>query len=269
MGTRRHPDQDINADFDEHAVVSTGREDEAAGVKAVIVSLQRGLTQMGRGAHGGGAGAAQSAAWFRLPGLRLARGTRRPQAGRVLRERRQGRRRGGDQTDRHPGVLRTSFGGRTGRQTRVLAVSAGPAHPSDGAAPRRQPLPPDQLGRVLPADRRAPQCAGLPRRSAVLHVGPHQQRGRVPLPAAGAQLRHQQPAGLLEHVPRVVGHRAGRLHRHRQGLGDGAGRRARRLHPDRRAEPRHQPSAHALGAGEGQGQRRDRSSPSTRCPRPA
>ena len=47
MGNRRHPDQDINADFDEHAVVSTGREDEAAGVKAVIVSLQRGLTQMG------------------------------------------------------------------------------------------------------------------------------------------------------------------------------------------------------------------------------
>ena len=47
MGTRRHPEQDINADFDEHAIVSTGREDEAAGVKAVMVSLQRGLTQMG------------------------------------------------------------------------------------------------------------------------------------------------------------------------------------------------------------------------------
>ena len=52
MGIRRHPDQDINADFDEHAVVSTGREDEAAGVKAVIVSLQRGLDPDGCGAHG-------------------------------------------------------------------------------------------------------------------------------------------------------------------------------------------------------------------------
>jgi hypothetical protein len=47
VGTRRHPDQDIDADFDEHALVSTGREDEAAGVKAVMVSLQRGLTQTG------------------------------------------------------------------------------------------------------------------------------------------------------------------------------------------------------------------------------
>lgn len=47
MGTRRHPDRDIDASFDEHAVVTTGSEGEAAGVKAVMVSLQRGLTQMG------------------------------------------------------------------------------------------------------------------------------------------------------------------------------------------------------------------------------
>jgi molybdopterin-dependent oxidoreductase alpha subunit len=47
MGTRRHPDQDIDASFDEQAVITTGPEAEAAGVKAVMVSLQRGLTQMG------------------------------------------------------------------------------------------------------------------------------------------------------------------------------------------------------------------------------
>jgi len=47
MSTRRHPDQDIDAGFDEHAVVVTGAEDEAAGVKAVMVSLQRGFEQMG------------------------------------------------------------------------------------------------------------------------------------------------------------------------------------------------------------------------------
>ena len=47
MGTRRHPDRDINASFDEHAVVAAGPEHKAAGVKAVVVSLQRGLTSMG------------------------------------------------------------------------------------------------------------------------------------------------------------------------------------------------------------------------------
>jgi molybdopterin-dependent oxidoreductase alpha subunit len=47
VGTRRHPDRDIAASFDEHAVIATGAEHEAAGVKAVMVSLQRGLTQMG------------------------------------------------------------------------------------------------------------------------------------------------------------------------------------------------------------------------------
>ncbi len=47
MGIRRHPDHDIDATFDEHAVVASGAEHEAAGVKAVMVALQRGLEQMG------------------------------------------------------------------------------------------------------------------------------------------------------------------------------------------------------------------------------
>jgi molybdopterin-dependent oxidoreductase alpha subunit len=47
MGTHRHPDRDIDADFDEHAVTVAGRKHEAAGVKAVLVSLQRGLKSMG------------------------------------------------------------------------------------------------------------------------------------------------------------------------------------------------------------------------------
>jgi molybdopterin-dependent oxidoreductase alpha subunit len=47
MGTRRHRDRDIDADFDEHAVTVAGRKHEAAGVKAVLVSLQRGLKSMG------------------------------------------------------------------------------------------------------------------------------------------------------------------------------------------------------------------------------
>ncbi len=47
MGSRRHSDRDIDAAFDEHAVVVTGPKHEAAGVKAVMVSLQRGLESMG------------------------------------------------------------------------------------------------------------------------------------------------------------------------------------------------------------------------------
>src|SRR3981189_601019 len=47
MGSRRHPDRDIDAGFDEHAVTIAGPEHEAAGVKAVMVSLQRGLESMG------------------------------------------------------------------------------------------------------------------------------------------------------------------------------------------------------------------------------
>jgi molybdopterin-dependent oxidoreductase alpha subunit len=47
MGTRHHPDRDIHAAIDEHAVKVTGAEHEAAGVRAVMVSLQRGLESMG------------------------------------------------------------------------------------------------------------------------------------------------------------------------------------------------------------------------------
>ena len=47
MSRRRHPDQDNTAVVDERAVVTSEREHEAAGVKAVLVSLQRGLEQMG------------------------------------------------------------------------------------------------------------------------------------------------------------------------------------------------------------------------------
>jgi molybdopterin-dependent oxidoreductase alpha subunit len=47
MSTRRHPEKNIDAGIDEHDVVVSGVEHEAAGVKAVMVSLHRGLEQMG------------------------------------------------------------------------------------------------------------------------------------------------------------------------------------------------------------------------------
>ena len=95
-----------------------------------------------------------------------------------------------------------------------------------------------------------PGCGG------VLHLGPHVQRGRLPLPADGAPLRHQQPARLLQHVPRVERGRAGALDRHRQGIGAAGGHLRRRPDHGRRPEPRHQPPADALGAGAGEEERR-------------
>jgi molybdopterin-dependent oxidoreductase alpha subunit len=47
MTARRNPGRDVDAGFDEHATVISGPEHEAAGVKAVMVSLHRGLEQMG------------------------------------------------------------------------------------------------------------------------------------------------------------------------------------------------------------------------------
>src|SRR5215218_5603151 len=47
LGTRRDVTRDIDVVYDEHAVVATGAEHEAAGMRAVMVSLQRGLQSMG------------------------------------------------------------------------------------------------------------------------------------------------------------------------------------------------------------------------------
>uniref|UniRef100_A0A5Q5CBR5 Oxidoreductase alpha (Molybdopterin) subunit n=1 Tax=Mycobacterium sp. (strain JLS) TaxID=164757 RepID=A0A5Q5CBR5_MYCSJ len=47
MNSRRRPHHDHDASFDEHAIVTSEPKTEAAGVKAVMVSLKRGVEQMG------------------------------------------------------------------------------------------------------------------------------------------------------------------------------------------------------------------------------
>ena len=47
LGKRSDATRDVDVAYDEHAVVTSGAEHEAAGVKAVLVSMQRGLEQMG------------------------------------------------------------------------------------------------------------------------------------------------------------------------------------------------------------------------------
>src|SRR2546423_8053890 len=47
LGRGRDGTRDVAVAYDEHAVAVTGAEHEAAGVTAVMVSLQRGLESMG------------------------------------------------------------------------------------------------------------------------------------------------------------------------------------------------------------------------------
>ena len=86
---------------------------------------------------------------------------------------------------------------------RPLDRQAWSAHRAAPCWPRRHALPADRLGRRLRADRAPPGGARLAGRGDLLHLRAHQQRGRLPLPGARPGARDQQPAGLLEHVPRV------------------------------------------------------------------
>ena len=84
------------------------------------------------------------------------------------------------------------------------------------------------VGRGLRAGRPAPPRPGQPEPGGLLHVRPAGQRGDLPVPALGPRARHEQPARLLEHVPR--GQRPGAAGRPRHRQGD---RRPDRLGEDR------------------------------------
>ncbi len=117
---------------------------------------------------------------------------------------------------------------------------------ADGAAPRQPALRADRLGRRVRADRRRAARAPVAGRGGVLHVRAHVQRGRVPVPALRPAVRHEQPARLLEHVPRVERRRAVA-----RSIGVGKGTvtlddfEHADADPRHRPEPRHEPPAHA------------------------
>ena len=103
--------------------------------------------------------------------------------------------------------------------------------------------------------------AGVAGPGRLLHLRPHQQRGRVPVPALRAAARHEQPPRLLEHVSRVERRRARRVDRRRQGHGRAGRLRARGRDLRDRPEPGQQPPAHADGAAGGQAAAAAASSP--------
>ena len=140
---------------------------------------------------------------------------------------------------------------------RPLARPAGPPDPADGAARGGHALPADRVGRRVRAHRRGAIAAlDVAGRGGLLHVRAHQQRGGVPLPAVRARVRHQQPARLLEHVPRVERRRA-RSRRSASARARFSSRTSSTptLIFDHRAEPGHQPPAHADHAAGGRAPR--------------
>ena len=201
---------------------------------------------------------AQSEGRLRLPELRLARSRRRAQDGRVLRERRQGGRRGGDdaRASRRSSSRSIRSPSCSRRRDIWLDEQGRLTHPMVRRAGRR-PLRADLLGRRLRA-RSPTSCNALasPDEAVVLHLGPRQQRGGVSLrplrrassapttcPTARTCATSRAALGLTETI----------------GIGKATVKiedfELRRRDLRHRPEPGHQPSAHADRAAEGGAQR--------------
>ena len=132
-----------------------------------------------------------------------------------------------------------------GRSDHWLEAQGRLVHPMHLAAGATHYAPLSGTGRWASSPTR---CSALPdpNRGDLLHVGPDVERGGFPLPAFRPPARHQQPAGLLEHVPRVLRARAHPVDRHRQGHREPRGHhRLRGPHRRRRTEPGHEPPPHA------------------------
>ena len=168
-----------------------------------------------------------------------------PQDVRVLRTGCQGRDVGGHAGGHCLRVLGGAPGQRTAATARILARNAGPPDGAGLQAGRGGLLPAGELGRGLRDRWRQAKGPFQPGPGRVLHQRPDVQRGRVPVPAVRAGLRDQQPAGLLQHVPRVLRLGHGPDHRHRQG--HHLLRRLRQGAADHHhgPEPGQQPPAHA------------------------
>ena len=98
--------------------------------------------------------------------------------------------------------------------------------------PGRHPLRADRLGRGVQLDRRRAAALARSRRGGLLHLGPHLERGGVPVPAAGP--RRSAPTTCPTARTCATSRAASALardDRHRQG--DGVADRLRARRPDR------------------------------------
>ena len=181
----------------------------AAGPRSVAQVAARRARANGAGALRPHPRARESEGRFRLPRVCLA-GVGSPTHRRLLRERRQSRRRGGDEGARDARVLRALRHRAARGAVRLLARTARAADGADGEALGLEPVRADLLGRRVRPDRRRARAARFARRGDLLHVRAHEQRGGVLLPALRPGARDEQPPRLLEPLPRVERRRAQR-----------------------------------------------------------
>ena len=230
------------------------QDDHAAGVKAVAISMKRALAEMGPRADG-----PDPAAGSTRPRVSTARaapgpiprsvtGTR-PSSARTAPRRSPRRRPGpGPRRSSSPGTASPSS---TRQSEHWLGQQGRITHPMikrPGAEPLRSRSPGTTPSSMI-ADRA--ERPGQPGRGDLLHLRPDVQRGGVRVPAVRPGVRHQQPARLLQHVPRVDQSVAlAEIDRHRQGQRQPRGRARGDADRPGRSEPGHQPPADAVGAGD-------------------
>ena len=218
FGKQPAPVADINEDKLEVHKPKT----EAAGVKAVMVALERAVAQAGVTRTAQSLLRINQRGGFDCPGCAWPESDKKRKAAEFCEN--------GAKAVAEENTLRTvgaEFWAKhsiaeLAREDGVLAGQPGQAQRTGGHPGGGDALLADLLGGCLRADRRAHpgQHAGPLR---LLHLGPHGQRDRVHVPAVRPVPGHQQPAGLLQHVPRVLRFRAEPDHRHRQGHGVAGG----------------------------------------------
>ena len=187
---------------------------------------------------------------FDCPGCAWPDDPERPAPGH-LRERHQARHLGADAQAGRPRLLRRPHRQRAGRLDRLRPRGRRAAGRADALRRRDRQVCPDHVGGRVRAGREHAARAGQPARGGVLHLRAAEQRGDVPVPAVGARVRDEQPARLLEHVPRGQRPGADGGDRDRQGDGRPArlGAGGRDLADGR--ERRHERAADAHLAGRG------------------
>ena len=131
--------------------------------------------------------------------------------------------------------------GQQGRLTHPMVKRRGATH--------YEPISWDDAFQLIAAELNA---LPITERRGVLYEWPDEQRSGLSVSTFRAAIRHQQSAGLLEHVPRVERRGDERNHRGRQGLREARGFRSRRCDFHHRPKPGNQSStdAHQSGASE-------------------
>ena len=200
--TRKTPH--IEEPSEKDLVVGDGPKSWAAGVPGVYHSMKRAIEQMGVNRTRKTVMAMNQKDGFDCPGCAWP-GPGPPAHCRVLRERRQGGRRGGDPRPVGRGVLRRALGRRPARARPTTGWASRAGSPSRCLRRRRATTTSRSAGTTRSRSIADELAAWTPptRRSSTPRAAPRNEAAFLYQLFVRA-LRHQQPARLLEHVPRVA-----------------------------------------------------------------